>query len=124
MTWKDLNFCVPLTKEDKAALKTNRSNNLDQSYDGAIKSPPTSPTNIKSHGNKRMKRILTNVSGYAKPKEMVAIMGASGSGKTSLLNVLAQRLALSPGSDLEGEVRCNNRLCGVTDFGKMGAFVQ
>lgn len=36
-----------------------------------------------------MKRILTNVSGYAKPKEMIAIMGASGSGKTSLLNVLA-----------------------------------
>lgn len=71
-----------------------------------------------------MKKILNNVSGYAKPKEMVAIMGASGSGKTSLLNVLAQRLALSPGAVVEGEVRCNNRLCGVTDFGKMGAFVQ
>lgn len=25
---------------------------------------------------------------------------------------------------VEGDVRCNNRLCGVTDFGKMGAFVQ
>lgn len=36
-----------------------------------------------------MKQILNNVSGYARPKEMVAIMGASGSGKTSLLNVLA-----------------------------------
>ena len=71
-----------------------------------------------------MKRILTNVSGFAKPKEMVAIMGASGSGKTSLLNVLAQRLALSPGSVLEGEVKCNNRSLNVTDFGKIGAFVQ
>lgn len=71
-----------------------------------------------------MKKILNNVSGYAKPKEMIAIMGASGSGKTSLLNVLAQRLALSPGAVIDGEVRCNNRLCGVTDFGKMGAFVQ
>ena len=49
-----------------------------------------------------MKQILSNVNGYAKPKEMVAIMGASGSGKTSLLNVLAQRQAVSKGAVLEG----------------------
>ena len=35
-----------------------------------------------------MKRILHNVTGYARPGELVAIMGASGSGKTSLLNIL------------------------------------
>jgi ABC-type lipoprotein export system ATPase subunit len=55
---------------------------------------------------------------------MMAIMGASGSGKTSLLNVLAQRLALSPGCTLEGQVRCNNRVVDSSDFGKIGAFVQ
>jgi Fe-S cluster assembly ATPase SufC len=36
-----------------------------------------------------MKQILTSSNGFAKPKELMAIMGASGSGKTSLLNVLA-----------------------------------
>ncbi|CDW81306.1 abc transporter family protein [Stylonychia lemnae] len=80
--------------------------------------------NVKNIDNTLMKKILTNISGYAKPKEMIAIMGASGSGKTSLLNVLAQRLALSPGSVLSGEVKCNNRDLDVTDFGKIGAFVQ
>ena len=51
-------------------------------------------------------------------------MGASGSGKTSLLNVLAQRLSLSPGAKLSGEVRCNNRIVNQNDFGKVAAFVQ
>jgi ABC-type multidrug transport system ATPase subunit len=44
------------------------------------------------------KKILNNINGYAKPGELVAIMGASGSGKTSLLNFLAARLGLSPGA--------------------------
>jgi ABC-type lipoprotein export system ATPase subunit len=80
--------------------------------------------NIRLVGNgRKMKQILTQTNGYAKPGEMMAIMGASGSGKTSLLNVLAQRLALSPGAILEGEVRSNNRVLGSNDFGKMGAFV-
>ena len=54
----------------------------------------------------------------------MAIMGASGSGKTSLLNIFGQRLGLSPGSKMQGEVRCNNKLLKKNDFGKFGAFVQ
>jgi ATP-binding cassette, subfamily G (WHITE), eye pigment precursor transporter len=79
--------------------------------------------NVKVANGRRMKQILTQSNGFAKPKEMMAIMGASGSGKTSLLNVLAQRMALSPGYTLNGEVRCNNRVVDSNDFGKIGAFV-
>ena len=54
----------------------------------------------------------------------MAVMGASGSGKTSFLNVLGQRLSLSPGSTMNGVVKCNDRELQQNDFGKMGAFVQ
>ena len=37
------------------------------------------------------RKLLNNVSGYAKPGVMVALMGASGAGKTTLLNTLSQR---------------------------------
>lgn len=55
---------------------------------------------------------------------MMAIMGASGSGKTSFLNVLGQRMKLSKGSKMKGTIRVNNRIVNQSDFGKFGAFVQ
>jgi hypothetical protein len=48
MTWKDLNFCVPLTRDDKRALKINRIDTIDGSTDSNTPIPqPSSPTNIK-----------------------------------------------------------------------------
>lgn len=54
----------------------------------------------------------------------MCIMGASGSGKTSLLNILGQRISLSKGGKMTGEVRVNDRVISTSDFGKFGAFVQ
>ena len=51
-------------------------------------------------------------------------MGASGCGKTSLLNILGQRTWLSKGSKMSGQIKCNDRLIQNDDFGKFGAFVQ
>ena len=55
---------------------------------------------------------------------MVAILGPSGSGETSLLNVLGQRTATSPGSYAEGSVRINGAEIHKGDFSKVGAYVQ
>lgn len=94
VTWHNLNFCVPLTKEDKKSLKTQtreRRNSMNQPIiNSGIDKDAKSNLNIKLMGNgRKMKQILTKSNGFAKPNELMAVMGASGSGKTSLLNVLA-----------------------------------
>ena len=40
---------------------------------------------------KRAKTLLDDLSGYAEPSTLIALMGASGSGKSSLLDILAKR---------------------------------
>ncbi|KAF9494243.1 hypothetical protein BDN71DRAFT_1431877 [Pleurotus eryngii] len=42
-------------------------------------------------GNHEHRILLDDVSGYVVPDKLTALMGASGAGKTALLNVLAQR---------------------------------
>ena len=75
-------------------------------------------------GKTHYKQVLFNNSGFAKPTELVAILGPSGAGKTSLLNVLSQRTNLNKGSITEGSISVNDRELLVGDFGKIGAFVQ
>ena len=49
--------------------------------------------------------ILNDVSGVAKPGDFIAIMGASGSGKTTMLRTLANRM--SKKLEVSGDVRIN-----------------
>jgi ABC-type multidrug transport system ATPase subunit/ABC-type multidrug transport system permease subunit len=59
---------------------------------------------------KKRRQILTNVTGMAPPGQMLAIMGPSGAGKTSLLNALAGRLPSSGDGELMGRITVNGRL--------------
>lgn len=52
--------------------------------------------------------ILSNVSGEAKSGRLLAIVGPSGAGKTSLLNALAKRVPRK-GARLTGEIRERTR---------------
>mmetsp|Transcript_10840 Transcript_10840/g.16461 ORF Transcript_10840/g.16461 Transcript_10840/m.16461 type:complete len:166 (-) Transcript_10840:1565-2062(-) len=100
LSWRDIRFSVPskLDKNDRASL-------------------------LNEFEEKGRKPVLKGITGVAKPGQVLAIMGASGSGKTSLLNILAQRLALSKGAALRGDVKVNGLPVKAGDFGKFGAFV-
>lgn len=54
------------------------------------------------------KNILTNITGFVKPGEVLAICGPSGSGKTALLDSLADRIEMTKtGRTLNGNIRLN-----------------
>lgn len=71
------------------------------------------------------KQIIKNVSGYAMPGQTLFIMGASGAGKTSLLNILSDRVGLKPKDKLEGKMFFNDTIeCNHSNFGKVSGYVM
>ena len=60
-------------------------------------------------GNTKQLQVLKDCTGYALPGQTCFIMGASGAGKTSLLNVMADRIGRASGSSLSGEVMLNDK---------------
>lgn len=71
------------------------------------------------------KQILKNVSGNAVSGELLAIMGPTGCGKTSLMNILAARVAGLKMTDTEltGSIYVNGHLRDDNTFRKLSAYV-
>lgn len=73
----------------------------------------------------KTKQILSNISGKASSGELLAIMGPTGCGKTSLLNILAARVSLSGSTNaaLSGSVLINGAQRNDVVFRKISAYV-
>lgn len=69
------------------------------------------------------KKILTNVSGFAQPGQVIAIMGPSGAGKTTLLDTLAGRLLKAPTNELTGTIKVNGEKRSFPGFQTSSAYV-
>lgn len=70
-------------------------------------------------------KIIKNVSGFALPGESLYIMGSSGAGKTSLLNILSDRISDRDGMKVTGDIMINDTLrLKQHVFGSLAAYVM
>ncbi|EKX32917.1 hypothetical protein GUITHDRAFT_158946 [Guillardia theta CCMP2712] len=74
-------------------------------------------------GSGKDPRVLKNLSGSANPGEVIAIMGASGSGKTSLLNVLSGRIMSMNGHVVTSKFTVNGHEISAEEIGPNVAYV-
>jgi len=70
-------------------------------------------------------KIVKGASGYAMPGTTLYIMGSSGAGKTSLLNMLSDRISLKNGATISGKVMINDSMeLSQKNFGSIAAYVM
>lgn len=67
------------------------------------------------------KQVLSGVQGSVKPGEIMAIIGASGAGKTSLLDILARK---TKAGNVTGELLVNGRLVKDSEYRDIVGFVD
>lgn len=59
-------------------------------------------------GKTKNLEILKNLTGYANPGQALFIMGASGAGKTSLMNAISDRINVNKKNLLTGKIMVND----------------
>ena len=86
-------------------------------------SPPLANVQFSVPEGRETKETLKGLNGHAKTGEMLAILGPTGCGKTSLLNVLAARVPVIKGVSLTGNITLNGHQRDEAQFRKISAYV-
>jgi len=81
-----------------------------------------SPKAVQASG--KDPRILKDLNGVARPGEVVALMGASGCGKTSLMNVLSGRATSMNGHEVTANITVNGKTVTAAELGPKVAYVM
>lgn len=66
-------------------------------------------------------QLLCNVSGVFRPHVLTALVGSSGAGKTTLMDVLAGR---KTGGYIEGDIRISGHVKEQSSFVRMSGYVE
>ena len=113
-----------LPAEDGKILAPERRVTL--TYDLNLELPDTLQRKSKDgKGGVQMVKILTDVRGTVKPGRMLAVMGASGAGKTSLLNCMAMRVQpANVNGGAAGGVTVNGAACTTGQLASISGFVH
>ncbi|KAG5229491.1 pleiotropic drug resistance protein [Salix suchowensis] len=80
------------------------------------------PPEMRKHGNQQKKlRLLSGITGAFKPGILTALMGVSGAGKTTLMDVLSGR---KTGGTIEGEIRIGGYLKVQDSFARVSGYCE
>jgi len=115
-----------LAKSSDAIIPISSSQNISRKSISAENSCTISCRDLhysitkKIKGKKITTHILDGIDSVFKPGRLTAIMGASGAGKTSLLNYLSGEISKG---QLSGEVAVNGFPASAKDLKKVSAFV-
>ena len=80
--------------------------------------------NFTVHTKEKSLHILKGVSGFANPGEILAIMGSSGCGKTSLLSIISNQIILQKNQELSGTVEVNGENTRGLDLNAFARYVM
>lgn len=83
--------------------------------------PATMHFNNVSYALTNGQPILSHITGTVRPGELLAIMGASGAGKSSLIDILARK---DKSGIVEGDFYVNGRVISDDDFRRVTGFVD